>query len=82
LLPPRHPLPSRTARGRLGARVALLALCVGLGVVIGFVGRHFAASEAWFLAIPACVVVGWLLVADPTTCETTDRSRRDREPVR
>jgi hypothetical protein len=37
------------------------------------IGNAFFESEAWFLAIPAAVAVGWLFVADPTQCEPPSR---------
>jgi len=49
-------------------RFALLALCVVVGVVIGLIGQHITGSSAWFLAVPACVGLAWLFVADPTAC--------------
>jgi hypothetical protein len=72
---------ARAARGRLGHRVALLLLCLGIGAVIGFAGRHLTASDAWFLAIPLCVVVGWLVVADPITCTAAAPARSDDRPA-
>lgn len=49
-------------------RLLLLALCVAGGSAIGFAGQHLTGSVAWFLAVPALVVLGWLFVANPAEC--------------
>ena len=50
-------------------RLLLLLACVGVGTVAGLVGSSLTDSDLWYLAIPLCVALGWLLVADPTACE-------------
>ena len=52
----------------LARRFAWLTGCVALGLAIGFVGFHFTAEQAWFIAIPAVLAVGWFAIADPTQC--------------
>jgi len=49
-------------------RLLLLLGAVAVGCVVGFTGQHFTGSSAWFLAVPALVVVAWFLVANPTEC--------------
>ena len=49
-------------------RLFWLVVCIALGLAIGFVGFHFTASSAWFIAIPAVLAVGWFAIADPTQC--------------
>ena len=57
-----------------GTRRRLLLLCACLvgGCAIGVVGQYFAGSSAWFLAVPALVLVAWFFVADPTRCLPSD----------
>jgi hypothetical protein len=47
--------------------------CILAGSIIAFIGNAFLAHQAWALAIPAAVAVGWLFVADPTQCEPPSR---------
>ncbi|MBK7472603.1 MAG: hypothetical protein IPI73_20280 [Betaproteobacteria bacterium] len=51
-------------------RLLLLLGCIALGTVIGWGGFAITGAVAWFLAIPAAIAAGWLVVADPTRCET------------
>jgi hypothetical protein len=62
-------LPQPRARARLRQRILLLLGCLALGLGTGFAGAHFTSSDAWFLAVPACLAIGWFFVADPTSCE-------------
>lgn len=50
-------------------RALLLLACVSLGSVVGALGLWMGGTGVWFLAVPAAVAVGWLVVADPTACE-------------
>jgi hypothetical protein len=52
----------------LRRRLLLLALCLVAGGVVGVAGQHFTGSSAWFLAVPALVLLAWLFVANPTEC--------------
>lgn len=52
----------------LRRRLLLLALCLVAGGVIAVAGQHFTGSSAWFLAVPALVLLAWLFVANPTEC--------------
>ena len=64
-------------------RLLLLVACVLGGSVIGFVGQHLTGSAQWFLAVPALVFVGWLLVANPTEClPPTERSTHNDSATR
>lgn len=49
-------------------RLILLFACLGAGSLIGYVGLRLTGGTAWFLAVPACVVIGWFTVANPTEC--------------
>lgn len=60
---------------RLGTRLALLLACFFAGLAIALVGESLTGHQAWYLAIPALIAVGWLVVADPTKCEP--QRRRD-----
>jgi hypothetical protein len=52
----------------LARRFAWLTGCLALGLAIGLIGFHFTAEQAWFIAIPAVLAVGWFAIADPTQC--------------
>jgi len=52
----------------LARRLAWLAACLALGLVVGLVGFELTAAAGWFLAIPAVLAVGWFAIADPTQC--------------
>ena len=52
----------------LRRRLLLLAVVVVAGCIVGYLGQHFTGSSAWFLAVPAFLLVAWLFVADPTEC--------------
>jgi hypothetical protein len=60
----------------LSGRLLLLAACVGAGAAIAIAGHHLTGEQRWFLAIPACLAVGWLFVGDPEKC-TSARCRRE-----
>jgi len=68
------------AHVQFGSRIALLVLCVIIGAAVGFVGRSLTGSDAWFLAIPLCVAVGWFVVADPSACAVAPPARSDDGP--
>jgi len=57
-----------TPRPRFARRVLLFCLCVAAGLATGFAGHHYTAGDAWFLAVPFCVAIGWFMVADPASC--------------
>lgn len=80
--PSMPPPPTHVTRVRLATRAVLLVACLALGAVVGVVGRHLTGSDAWFLALPLCVVVGWFVVADPTACDSARPSCRDDKPAR
>lgn len=52
----------------LRKRVGLLVACIALGSAIGWLGARFSGSDAWYLAIPACMALVWLVIADPSQC--------------
>jgi len=53
----------------LRARLAWLLTCFLAGLGIGYLGESLTGHQAWYLAIPAALAVGWLFLADPTKCE-------------
>jgi hypothetical protein len=65
---------------RTRSRVALLVLCGCAGVLAAIAGRAFTGSDLWYLAIPITIGAGWLLVADPTSCEP--RAAEPAHPAR
>jgi hypothetical protein len=54
-------------------RAALYLLSTALGLIIGFIGLRATGSEAWFLAVPGSVALGWLFLADPTRCQSNSK---------
>ena len=52
----------------LARRAVLLCACLGAGFGIGYAGQTYTGDSAWFLALPVCLLTGWLFVADPTQC--------------
>ena len=56
-------------------RLLLLLACIALGAAIGWVGFAITDAAAWFLAIPAAIAAGWLVVADPTRCVPDKRKK-------
>ncbi len=58
---------------RLGARLGWLAACFLSGLAVGYAGEALTGHQAWYLAIPAILAVGWLFLADPTKCEPPAR---------
>ena len=72
-----------TPRISLAQRALLLLACCGLGLVIGFIGQSLTSQSAWYLAVPICIAVAWLFVADPNDCVACDAQRhRDHIPPR
>lgn len=70
-----------TPRISLAQRVLLLLACCGLGLVIGFIGQSLTSQSAWYLAVPVCIAIAWLFVADPNECVACDEQRpRDHAP--
>jgi hypothetical protein len=49
-------------------RLFLLLGAVAVGSIAGFTGQHFTGSSAWFLAVPAFLVLAWFFVANPMEC--------------
>lgn len=49
-------------------RAVLLVACIALGSAIGWLGARISGSDAWYLAIPACMALVWLVIADPSQC--------------
>lgn len=68
--------PRSGARSTL-QRLLLLVSCVGAGSAIGLAGQRFTGSVAWFLAVPALVLLAWLFVANPAECQPPGRPPRD-----
>jgi hypothetical protein len=54
-------------------RLFWLLACVALGLGAGYAGFHLTGNQAWFLALPAALVAGWFVVADPTKCLPSDK---------
>ena len=59
----------------LAHRAVLLCACLVVGLGIGFAGQAYSGDSAWFLALPVCLLMGWLFVADPTQCVPPDPPR-------
>ena len=67
--------PMPTAR-----RLLLLIACAAAGIGIGVAGSMWSGSQAWYLAVPLVMALGWVFVADPSRCsgEARDNSGRAR----
>jgi hypothetical protein len=63
---------------RLGTRLAVLLACFLAGLAAGYIGESLTGHQAWYLAIPAALAVGWLFLADPKQCEPPRALKRDR----
>jgi len=50
-------------------RLVWLLVCAALGLGAGFAGLLLTGNQAWFLAMPAALVIGWFVFADPTKCQ-------------
>ena len=62
------------------SRPMLLLVCAVIGATIGASGWLLGGSQLWFLAVPASIAAGWLVVADPTRClpESQGKARNGR----
>ena len=56
-------------RAGLPTRVGWLLALAGLGALVGLAVRALGGGDAGFLAMPAAVIAGWLVFADPRECE-------------
>lgn len=59
-----------------GKRLGWLLACAALGAAVALAGVFFSGSQWWYLAIPAAVAAGWLVVGDPTQCDPPRGARR------
>jgi len=63
-----------------GRRLVWLAICVLAGLAVGMLGHAGTGDDAWFLALPGAVVLGWLYFGRPDQCARCDnpeaKSRR------
>lgn len=55
-------------------RLLGLGACLVGGAVVGAIGWWATDAQAWWLAIPAAIAVGWWFVADPTQCAPRDHA--------
>ncbi|KAB2843929.1 MAG: hypothetical protein F9K47_05370 [Burkholderiales bacterium] len=63
-------------------RLAWLIICFVLGLVVGLLGHRWSGEEAWYLALPGAVVLGWLYFGRPdacTACAEAPASRKTSE---
>ena len=63
----------QTVTPSIARRLLLLAGCIGGGLGAGFAGYALTGEQAWFLAVPAAMAAGWMVVGDPTRCAPPDR---------
>ena len=56
-------------RPGLRTRVGWLLALAGLGALLGVAVRALGGGDAGFLAMPAAMIAGWLVFADPRECE-------------
>ena len=67
-------------RAGLPTRVGWLLALAGLGALVGLAVRALGGGDAGFLAMPAAVIAGWLVFADPRECEPR-HGRGDAAPA-
>lgn len=65
----------------LRKRLLVFAVSLLVGITVGALGKHFGGSDAWFLAVPLCLLVGWIVVANPSACLPTAARNRGDGPV-
>lgn len=70
---------SSTASASVTRRLLLLITCVALGLIIGFIGERLTSQAMWFLAVPVCIAIGWIFVANPDECVAPQCSPRQRD---
>lgn len=70
---PEIPEAPRSAAPNPRRRLLGLLACLGAGGGVAVIGNSFLEHQAWALAIPAAVAVGWLFVANPCDCDPTAR---------
>ncbi len=68
------------ASGGIHKRLTWLLVCLGVGVLVGVAGSALTDNFYWYLAIPAAVAAGWLVVADPSACEPSPGRGSDALP--
>ncbi len=61
-------------------RGILLLICVALGLAVGAIGQGLTGHDAWYLAVPIVMAIGWYVVADPTRCVPGRDPHRADEP--
>lgn len=49
----------------MARRLLGLLACLAAGLGVGVAGEALTGNQAWYLAIPAAVALGWLVVANP-----------------
>lgn len=79
---PTHSSPDQhaiAAKSSIARRLLLLIACVALGLMIGFIGEHMTSQTMWFLAVPVCIAIGWLFVANPDECAAPQCSPRQKD---
>ncbi|MFA6901844.1 MAG: hypothetical protein WC236_02045 [Gallionellaceae bacterium] len=60
-------------------RLLLLVGCVALGLIIGYIGERLTSQAMWFLAVPVCIAIGWIFVANPDECVAPKCSPRQKD---
>jgi hypothetical protein len=76
-LPPRQPT---AAPPGILRRLFWLLACLGTGVGIGLAGYAWSGEAMWFVAVPAVLAAGWLVIADPSRCTASAACRQDDPP--
>lgn len=66
---PSSPPSDQPARARMARRLLGLLACLAAGLGVGLAGEALTGNQVWYLAIPAVVALGWLVVANPAECQ-------------
>jgi hypothetical protein len=65
---------ARNAEGpRAGVRAWALLALTGAGAALGASGVWLTGSDAWWVAVPTAVALGWVFLANPLVCEAQRR---------
>lgn len=75
--PPQGPAePAASPAVSTTRRLAWLLACLAGGAAIGGLGHAFTGSEAWYVAVPLVLALGWWRLAEPDRCATLPLKRR------
>lgn len=60
----------RSVPPRFATRLRWLVACVLGGAGVAVIGHAWSGQQAWYLALPAAIALGWLFFGTPHECAT------------